>query len=76
MATVLRIRVKPNARSSSLVESADGTWVARVKSPPADGKANRELVALVAEHFGCPKADVLIKAGASARIKLIQVEKD
>lgn len=75
MATVLRIKVNPNARSSSLVESADGTWLARVKSPPVDGKANKELVALVAQHFGCPKADVLIKAGASARIKLVQVEK-
>lgn len=76
MATVLRIKVKPNSRRSSLVESGDGTWVARVKSPPVDGKANQELVALVAEHFGCPKADVLIKAGASGRIKLVQVEKD
>jgi len=76
MATVLRIQVKPNARSSSLVESPDGTWVARVKSPPVDGKANRELVALVAEHFGCSKGDVQIKAGASGRIKLVQVEKD
>lgn len=75
MATVLRIRVNPNARSSSLVESADGTWVARVKSPPVDGKANQELVALVAERFGCPKADVVIKAGASGRIKLVRVEK-
>ena len=75
MAVVLRIQVKPNARSSSLVESPDGTWVARVKSPPVDGKANQELVALVAEHFGCSKSDVLIKAGASGRIKLVQVAK-
>lgn len=74
MPTVLRIKVKPNARSSSLAESADGTWVARVKSPPVDGKANRELVALVAEHFGCAKADVVIKSGAGGRMKLVQIE--
>ena len=38
------------------------------------GKANEELVALVAEHFKCRKAAVAIKAGASGRTKLIKVE--
>ena len=32
------------------------------------------LVALVAEHFGCRKADVSIKSGASGRMKLVTVE--
>ena len=52
----------------------DGTWQARLKSPPVDGKANAELVVLVAEHFRCRKADVVIKAGASGRTKLLKVE--
>jgi uncharacterized protein YggU (UPF0235/DUF167 family) len=47
----LRVKVKPNARVSSLVQKPDGTWLARLKSPPVDGKANQELVELVAEHF-------------------------
>jgi uncharacterized protein YggU (UPF0235/DUF167 family) len=37
-------------------------------------EANEELVALVAEHFGCRKAAVLIKSGASGRLKLVTVE--
>lgn len=71
----LRIRVKPNARVSSLEAAADGTWVASLKSPPADGKANAELIALVAARFHCRKADVRIKSGASGRIKLLQIER-
>ena len=74
MATLLRIKVKPNARASSIQQQPDGTWLARVKAPPVDGKANAELVALVAEHFRCRKADVTIKAGASGRTKLVKVE--
>jgi uncharacterized protein (TIGR00251 family) len=70
----LRIKVKPNSRASSLVQSADGTWQARVKSAPVDGKANAELVALLAEHFKCRKAAVLIRAGASGRDKLVKIE--
>ena len=70
----LRIKVKPNAKASSLAQAADGWWQARLKSPPVDGKANAELIALVAEHFNCRKAAVTIRAGASGRNKLVRVE--
>lgn len=70
----IRVKVKPNARLSSLEETADGTWLAKLKSPPVDGRANEELIALVAKHFGCRKSDVSIKIGASGRIKLIRIE--
>jgi uncharacterized protein YggU (UPF0235/DUF167 family) len=39
-----------------------------------DGKANEELVALVARRFKCRRAAVSIKAGASGRTKLVKVE--
>ena len=70
----LRVKVKPNARVSSLEQVPDGTWVAKLKAPPVDGKANEELVTLVAEHLGCRKAAVVIKAGAGGRMKLIKIE--
>lgn len=73
-AIALRVKVKPNARLSSLTQMPDGNWQAKVKAPPVDGKANEELIALVAKQFGCRKAAVRIKAGASGREKLVKVE--
>jgi len=73
-AVILQVKVKPNARTSELVQDPDGTWSAKLKSPPVDGKANEELVALVARQFKCPKAGVSIKAGSSGRVKLIKIE--
>ena len=70
----LRVRVKPNARVAKLEELADGTWLARVRSPPTDGKANEELVTLLARHFSLRRLQVTIKSGASARTKLVQIE--
>lgn len=70
----LRIKVKPSSRIASLVQSDDGTWQAKVKAAPVDGKANAELVALIAEHFKCRKAAVHIRAGASGRDKLVRIE--
>jgi uncharacterized protein (TIGR00251 family) len=73
-AQILQVKVKPRSRTSGLAQAADGTWIAHLKAPPVDGKANEELLELVAERFGCRKAAVSIKAGASGRMKLIRVE--
>ncbi|HZN24751.1 MAG TPA: DUF167 domain-containing protein [Burkholderiales bacterium] len=70
----IRVRVKPNARACALEQMADGTWLARVKSPPVEGKANEELVSLLAEHFAVRKAQISIKSGASGRMKLVQIQ--
>jgi uncharacterized protein len=70
---VIEVRVKPRAYVSELVHESTGTWTARIQSPPVDGKANAELISLVAEHFGCAKSAVSIKSGASGRIKLIRI---
>lgn len=73
MTRTLRVKVRPNARASSLTQEADGSWLALLKAPPVDGKANAELIALVADVFGCRKADVVIKTGASARLKVLTI---
>jgi uncharacterized protein (TIGR00251 family) len=72
----IQVNVKPNARVSALEEVGGGSWLAQLKSPPVDGKANKELVALIARHFGCPKSAVSIKSGASGRMKLVKIALD
>ena len=71
---IMQVKVKPRARVSALTQSPDGTWLARLKAPPVDGKANDELVTLVAEYFQCSKAAVSIKSGAAGRMKLVKVD--
>jgi uncharacterized protein len=71
--TVLRVRVKPNSRTSALSQEEDGTWLARLRSPPVDGKANQELIELIAGHFRCRKSAVSIKSGARGRVKLVRI---
>ena len=71
---VIQVKVKPNSRVSALEQMDDGTWLAQIRSPPVDGKANEELVALVAKEFGCRKSEVSIKSGASSRTKLVRID--
>jgi hypothetical protein len=73
-ATTIQVKVKPRSRVSVLSPEEGGVWLAYLKSPPLEGKANEELVALVARHFGCRKSAVSIKSGGSSRTKLVQIE--
>ena len=70
----IRVKVKPNAGASALEQLEDGSWLARLKAPPVDGKANAELIALVAGQFQVRKSAVSIRSGASARTKLVRIE--
>lgn len=70
---ILLVKAKPNARASSLARQDDGTWLAQLKAPPVDGKANEELIAVVAQQFGCRKSQVTIKTGAGSRLKRVVI---
>ncbi len=72
-ARTLQVKVKPNARQSMLEQQPDGSWRAELKAPPVDGKANAELIALVARQFGLRKSQVKIKSGAAGRMKLVEL---
>ena len=71
---ILLVKAKPNARVSALTVQEDGTWLAQLKSPPVDGKANAELIALVAKEFGCAKSAVTIKTGAGSKLKRVEIQ--
>jgi uncharacterized protein YggU (UPF0235/DUF167 family) len=71
---LLTVKARPNAKSSSLIQREDGSWQATLRAAPVDGKANAELVALVAARFGCPKSAVSIRSGAGGRTKRVRIE--
>jgi uncharacterized protein YggU (UPF0235/DUF167 family) len=71
---VIQVKVKPGARTSQLTLLSPGRFHADLRARPVDGKANAELITLVARHFNCPKSAVTIKTGAASRIKLVHLD--
>ncbi|MGG6296995.1 DUF167 domain-containing protein [Leptolyngbya sp. AN02str] len=69
-----QVRVKPNAKQQNFSEEADGSLSIQLKSPPTDGKANQELIQLLAKTYGVPKANITIKLGLSSRNKVVEIE--
>ena len=70
---LVQIKVKPNSRKPRLEEAGGGAMTAYLKSPPVEGKANEELIAVLAGHYGVPKSKVRIKTGSSSRTKLVEI---
>lgn len=70
---VIQVKVRPSARVSAFAQNDDGSFTAQLKAPPVDGKANAELIALIAKHFQVPRSAITIKSGAGARMKLVAI---
>ena len=70
---VLKIKVKVEPRSSrSCIVGlyGDGLKI-KLSSPPVEGRANKELIELLASSYGIKKADVEILSGHNSRNKII-----
>lgn len=69
----ITVTVKPRAKKRELRETAPGYYEARVVSPPEGGRANEEMLGLLAEHFRTAKSNILITSGTSSKRKIIEI---
>ena len=69
----IKVKLKPNAKSSSLERLADGSYKVQVKSPATENKANLELIKLLSKHFGVPQSQVKIIRGLKGREKVVEI---
>lgn len=69
-----RVKVKPNSKRQKIEELADGSLIIHLKSPPVDGKANEELIKLLAKKFDVPKSYIRIRSGTTSRQKVIEID--
>lgn len=74
----LVIRLTPRGgrnRIDGLVRLADGqeALAVRVSAPPENGKANAALIEIVAHYLGIPVRDLVLVAGATSRLKTVQI---
>ncbi len=72
----LRVKVQPKSKENGVYDSMDdGTLKVRVKAAPEKGKANKELIKILAKKYKVRKSEVQIVSGATDQIKLIKISK-
>ena len=70
---LLTIHAQPGARRTEVAGLHGQALKVRVAAPPVDGRANDELIALVAETLGVPKKSVSVVKGGTSRHKTVLV---
>lgn len=69
----LALHVQPGARRSALVGAHGDRLKLAVTAPPAEGRANAAVCALLAQLLDVPSRDVVLVGGAGARDKRVRV---
>lgn len=73
----LRVKVIPKSSRNQIVgPMADGTLKVKIAAAPDRGKANAELCAFLAAHYGVPKSAVTILSGETSTRKLVRITAD
>ena len=73
-ATRLEVRVTPRARRTGVAGRHGDGWKVSVTAPPDRGRANAALVALLADELGVSSASIRVRAGHTARLKLVEID--
>lgn len=72
-ASILVVRVTPRSSRAGIVSWEEGVLRVNVSSPPVGGRANRELVRLLAQGLGIARSCVDVISGASGRDKRLRI---
>ena len=71
---LLTINVKPNSRQQELIIDTDENCATiLVKSPPDKGKANKEIIKMLAKILDVSSSKITIVAGHTSRTKKIAI---
>jgi len=70
---VLAVHVQPAAGRTEVVGRHGEALKVKVGAPPADGRANAAVLALLAGEFGVPASSVTLVSGRTARAKRVRI---
>jgi uncharacterized protein len=70
---VIAVRVIPRSPRSCVDGVRGGAWLVRLRTPPVDGAANAELIAVLATALGVPRRAVAIVSGERSRAKRVRI---
>ncbi|MEW6100700.1 MAG: DUF167 domain-containing protein [Candidatus Omnitrophota bacterium] len=69
---IASVRVTPKA-ARNLIKEENGSLKAYLTSPALKGRANKQLIELLSEHFGVRKYQIEIIRGLKSRDKTVRI---
>lgn len=69
-----RVKVITNADRNEIIEMTDDFLKVKIAASPEKGRANDQLIELLAKEFGVAKSRVEILHGLKSRNKVVRIE--
>jgi uncharacterized protein len=70
---LLNVYIQPNARKDDYAGIYNNCVKLKIKAPPVDGKANRELLRFLGEIFAVSQSSIHLMQGEASRYKKIEI---
>jgi len=71
--TVIKVKVLPRSSRTEIAGRENDVYRVKLTAPPVEGRANKALIAFLAEKLGVPKRDIEIVSGKTGRLKTIRI---
>lgn len=68
---ILNVRAQPRSSRAGVDGLLGDAVKVRIRCAPVDGKANKELIATLADEFDLPKSSVVFRSGETSKQKRI-----
>jgi uncharacterized protein (TIGR00251 family) len=69
----IKIKVEPRSSKSGITGPYRDALKVKLTSPPIEGRANKELIEVLAEELGIAKKDIEIISGQSSKNKIVRI---
>lgn len=65
------VEARPNSSKVQVEKITEQVYKVKLTASPTEGKANAQLVKVLAEYFDISKSQVTIKAGKTSKTKVV-----
>ena len=69
----IKIKVEPRSSKTGIVGPYGNALKVKLTSPPVEGKANKELIEVLARELKVKKKDIEIVSGQSSKNKVVRI---
>jgi len=69
----INVKVVPKSSINMVQTELDGSLKVKLTAPPEKGKANEQLVEILAKHYHINKSKIKILKGMASKMKVIEV---
>lgn len=70
---IIKVKVTPGAKEEKVIGFEGDLLKVKVRAKAEGGKANQAVISLLANHFKLPKREIILKSGATSRLKLFEI---